>query len=185
MRDSATAQPLQAAEPVTASVKWYSNGKGVGFVAPKDGSAEALLHRAALVSAGTLRLNKNDILTCEIGETARGRQVIRVLSIQPGAPSTVEPLFRSTGRPTASPRPLRSLQSGASSATVTTAGTVKFYDAWRGFGFVVPDNGAQDIYVTARTLEQTGLSALQQHQRVRVTTRLGPKGPIAISVEAA
>ncbi len=188
MRDLLTAQPWEAAaDAVTASVKWYSNTKGVGFVTPKDGSPDALLHKSALFAAGVIKLNKGDTLSCEIGETPRGRQVVRVNSVRSEGPSTIEPSFRSINRPSPVKRtaPGRASLPSSTAPGPTLSGTVKFYDAWRGFGFVVPDHGEQDIYVTARTLEQTGLSALQQHQRVKVVTRTGPKGPIAVMVEAA
>ena len=62
-------------------------------------------------------------------------------------------------------------------------GTVKFYNHARGFGFVIPDDGSRDVFVSARTLERAGLSGLEANQRVRLSTRVGHKGPMAQSVE--
>jgi CspA family cold shock protein len=62
-------------------------------------------------------------------------------------------------------------------------GTVKFYNAEKGFGFIVPDNGSKDVFVSARTLTRAGIAALEAEQRVRVTTRTGQKGPMAAHVE--
>jgi CspA family cold shock protein len=56
------------------------------------------------------------------------------------------------------------------------AGTVKFYDARKGFGFVTPDKGTVDIYVGADALKRSGLEFLQPQVRVRVFTKRGPKG---------
>ena len=62
-------------------------------------------------------------------------------------------------------------------------GRVKFYNQARGFGFVIPDDGSPDVFVSARTLERAGLGTLEANQRVRLTTRMGHKGPMAQSVE--
>jgi CspA family cold shock protein len=62
-------------------------------------------------------------------------------------------------------------------------GTVKFYNAEKGFGFVVPDGGTKDVFVSARVLERAGIQNLEPEQRVRMMTRMGQKGPMADSVE--
>jgi CspA family cold shock protein len=72
---------------------------------------------------------------------------------------------------------------GGHGATEVIEGTVKFFNTEKGFGFVIPDNGGKDIFVSGRTLERYGLSALQPNQRVRLHTRMGQKGPMAEQVE--
>ena len=61
-------------------------------------------------------------------------------------------------------------------------GTVKWFNAQKGFGFVTPDTGGKDVFVHVKALERSGLSALESGQRVRVTTTLGLKGPQADTV---
>ena len=58
-------------------------------------------------------------------------------------------------------------------------GVVKFYNTGKGYGFVVPDDGSRDVFVSAKTLERAGIAALQSNQRVRVHVRMGHKGPMA------
>ncbi|MDH3473384.1 MAG: cold shock domain-containing protein, partial [Rhodospirillales bacterium] len=53
----------------------------------------------------------------------------------------------------------------------------------KGFGFVTPDDGGKDVFVSSRTLERIGLATLESNQRVRLTTRMGQKGPMAENVE--
>jgi CspA family cold shock protein len=65
----------------------------------------------------------------------------------------------------------------------TLEGKVKFYNTEKGFGFIVPDDGSKDIFISARVLERGGLPPLQPEQRVRVSTRMGEKGPMAQRVE--
>jgi CspA family cold shock protein len=55
-------------------------------------------------------------------------------------------------------------------------GHVKFFNEQKGFGFVVPDDGTQDIYVHASALRRSGVSTLSPDQKVRFSTRQGMKG---------
>ena len=45
-------------------------------------------------------------------------------------------------------------------------GTVKWFNATKGFGFIQPDNGGKDAFVHISALEKSGMSALQTDQRV-------------------
>jgi len=45
-------------------------------------------------------------------------------------------------------------------------GTVKFFDARRGFGFIGPDDGGADVFVHVTAVEQAGLTTLHEGQRV-------------------
>ena len=62
-------------------------------------------------------------------------------------------------------------------------GTGKFFNAEKGFGFVCPDDGGKDVYVSMRTLQRTGVASLEPNQRVRLLTRMGQKGPMADELE--
>jgi cold shock protein len=74
-----------------ATVKWFNSAKGFGFVTPADGSAEAFLHLSALKQAGYESIGEGASVTVEVGSSAKGRQVLRVLEVdqstaQPSAP---------------------------------------------------------------------------------------------------
>jgi cold shock protein len=47
-----------------------------------------------------------------------------------------------------------------------TIGTVKFFNAAKGFGFIQPEGGAKDVFVHATAVEQSGLGTLSEGQRV-------------------
>jgi CspA family cold shock protein len=167
-----TRRPPQMSGPyraeVSAVVKWYNRTKGFGFVKPNDGAPDAFLHASLVAQAGHDDLADGTNLVCDIADGPRGPQVAAIHSIEP--PS--EPVFRS-------PRPPRFGGGGGE----VVEGKVKFYNAEKGFGFVVPDDGSKDVFVSARTLTRAGIAALEAEQRVRVTTRMGQKGPMAAHVE--
>ena len=50
---------------------------------------------------------------------------------------------------------------------------MKFFDAGKGYGFITPDDGTKDVFVSARTLGRIGLTALENNQRVRILVRMG------------
>lgn len=147
---------------VTAEVKWYNPNKGFGFVQPADGGGDAFLHASVLGQAGYQELGEGDTLTCDIAPGPRGPQVVAIHGVQ----RSEQP--KGTWSRGGDDRPME-----------TVEGTVKFFDAAKGFGFVTPDSGGKDVFVSARILTRAGLSTLESDQRVRVTTRLGPKGPMA------
>ncbi|MBZ9603114.1 cold-shock protein [Phyllobacterium sp. KW56] len=57
-----------------------------------------------------------------------------------------------------------------------SAGTVKWYDPEKGFGFIAPDNGEKDVFVHATALTGSGLSLLVEGQKVVVECGQGKKG---------
>ena len=70
----------------------------------------------------------------------------------------------------------------ANQAAVEEIGTVKWYNAVRGFGIIGPDRGGKDIFVHASTLKRAGIADLAEGQRVAVEVIDGRKGPEAASL---
>jgi cold shock protein len=59
-------------------------------------------------------------------------------------------------------------------------GTVKFYNAQKGFGFIQPDDGGKDVFVHATALERAGLRGLNEGQKVSFDTQ-EDRGKIAVN----
>jgi CspA family cold shock protein len=53
-----------------------------------------------------------------------------------------------------------------------TTGTVKFYNAQKGYGFIEPDDGGKDVFVHATALERAGMSGLAEGQKVSFDTEV-------------
>jgi CspA family cold shock protein len=56
------------------------------------------------------------------------------------------------------------------------AGTVKFFNAERGYGFIKPDDGGRDVFVHITAVERAGLKALNEGQRVSFDVEPDKKG---------
>ncbi len=63
-------------------------------------------------------------------------------------------------------------------------GTVKWFNASKGFGFIVPDEGSKDVFVHISALESAGLSALLEGQRVEYEMGQDQKGRMSATTVA-
>lgn len=55
-------------------------------------------------------------------------------------------------------------------------GTVKWFNATKGFGFIAPDGGANDVFVHISAVEQAGLTGLNDDQKVTFDIEAGRDG---------
>jgi len=58
-------------------------------------------------------------------------------------------------------------------------GTVKWFNADKGYGFIAPDDGTPDVFVHFSAIEADGYRSLQDAQRVEYDVTRGAKGPQA------
>jgi CspA family cold shock protein len=63
-----------------------------------------------------------------------------------------------------------------------TQGTVKWFNAEKGFGFITPDNGGGDVFVHYSEIQGNGFRSLEENARVEFEIGQGQKGPQATGV---
>jgi CspA family cold shock protein len=61
-------------------------------------------------------------------------------------------------------------------------GTVKWFNAEKGFGFIQVDGGGPDVFVHFSAIQGDGYRSLEENQKVEFESSQGPKGPQAESV---
>ena len=61
-------------------------------------------------------------------------------------------------------------------------GTVKWFNAEKGFGFITPDDGSKDVFVHHSAIQTSGYRSLDENQRVEFEVGQGSKGPQAQGV---
>ena len=143
---------LAAGTPVgvLGTIAWYEPGKGYGFATPDGGGPEVFVHSSAIVAGGVVTAGQRVAFLVAEGE--KGPQAEHVLPLGAGA--------------------------GLPAATDGADGTVTWYDEDKGFGFITPDTGGDDVFVHVRALAE-GLTWLTEGDRVTYQAVPGDKGPQA------
>jgi len=61
-------------------------------------------------------------------------------------------------------------------------GTVKWFNAEKGFGFIAPEDGSADVFVHFSAITSSGYRSLEENQKVTFDITQGQKGPQAENV---
>jgi CspA family cold shock protein len=164
------------APTVWGKVKWYNALKRYGFVELSDGSGDAFLHASALAGISVDALQPGVTIEFRTAPAQRGVQVTEVISVDSSTAAPPRPP-RKNFRSPLNRQPLE--------ASVQEIGTVKWYNAAKGFGFIVLDGGGKDVFVHVSALQRAGIMGLSEGQRVFVGVAEGQKGPEAASIQLA
>ena len=178
--------PMATGPESTAVVKWFNAEKGFGFVEMTDGGGDVFLHASVLARTGVTAVNPGATLKARTGQGQKGPQVTEVIEVDestagaaPAAPRAPRQDRGEYGGGFGAPR--RGFDAPAASGP-EQAGTVKWYNATKGFGFIAPEDGGKDVFVHASALRRAGLTDLAEGQRVTIQITQGQKGPEAASI---
>jgi CspA family cold shock protein len=64
-------------------------------------------------------------------------------------------------------------------------GTVKWFNDAKGFGFITPDGGGEDLFAHFSAIQGSGFKTLKENQKVTFEVTTGPKGKQATNIKAA
>jgi CspA family cold shock protein len=66
-----------------------------------------------------------------------------------------------------------------------SVGTVKWFNSQKGYGFIQPEDGSKDVFVHISAVEQAGMHALNEGQRVNYDLEPGKQGKVsAVNLKA-
>jgi len=151
-------------------VKFFNPQKGFGFIVRDDGGEDVFVHISAVEQAGLTDLADGQPLEFTLVDRG-GRVSATNLRIE-GEPMAVE---RSSGGAGAGGGggPQRQLTGEKAS------GTVKFFNAMKGFGFIQRDDGQPDAFVHISAVERAGMPTLNEGDRLDFELEVDRRGKYA------
>ncbi|MFL6722061.1 MAG: cold-shock protein [Sphingomonas sp.] len=151
-------------------VKFFNPQKGFGFIVRDDGGEDVFVHISAVEQAGLTDLADGQPLEFTLVDRG-GRVSATNLRIE-GEPMAVE---RSGGGASAGAGggPQRQLTGEKAS------GTVKFFNAMKGFGFIQRDDGQPDAFVHISAVERAGIPTLNEGDRLEFELEVDRRGKYA------
>lgn len=171
--------PPQVVGEGTGVVKFFNAQKGFGFVVRDDGGEDVFVHISAVEQAGLTGLAEGQPLGFTLVDRG-GRISATDLKIE-GEPMAVtdrgpprEPREGGFGAPRGGAGgPQRQLT--GEKAT----GTVKFFNAMKGFGFIQRDDGQPDAFVHISAVERAGMPTLNEGDRLSFEIEVDRRGKYA------
>ncbi len=113
-------------------------------------------------------MQPGETLEVRIGPGHKGPHITEIISIDSSTAKPTTPRRSNFGATTSN--------GSSSGIAVEATGTVKWFNAERGYGFIARDGGREDVFVHVSALERSGLTSLSEGQHVVVDIVEGRKG---------
>jgi CspA family cold shock protein len=149
-------------------VKFFNPQKGFGFIVRDDGGEDVFVHISAVEQAGLTDLADGQPL--EFTLVDRGGKISATNLRIEGEPMPVE---RGGGAAGGDRGPQRQLTGEKAQ------GTVKFFNAMKGFGFIQRDDGQPDAFVHISAVERAGIPTLNEGDRLSFELEVDRRGKTA------
>jgi CspA family cold shock protein len=163
--------PPQIVGEAKGIVKFFNGQKGFGFIVRDDGGEDVFVHISAVEQAGLTGLAEGQPLEFTLVDRG-GRVSATDLKIE-GDPLPVEDRGPPRDRAAGGGGPQRELTGEKAS------GTVKFFNATKGFGFITRDDGQPDAFVHISAVERAGMISLNEGDRIEFELEVDRRGKTA------
>ncbi len=186
------AMPAQVVGEGKGVVKFFNAQKGFGFIVREDGGEDVFVHISAVEMIGMAGLAEGQALGFTLVD--RGGKVSATDLVIEGEPMPVtdarpprEPREGGFGAPRGGDRGAPggfggADRGGAPQRTLTgekATGTVKFFNAMKGFGFIQRDDGQPDAFVHISAVERAGMASLNEGDRLEFDIEVDRRGKFA------
>ncbi len=151
--------PAQVVGEGTGTVKFFNGGKGFGFIQRDGGGEDVFVHISAVERAGLEGLAE--------GQQLKFQLVDRGGKVSASDLEVVGDVIAVEKRPEAPQRELTGERA---------TGTVKFFNAMKGFGFITRDDGQADAFVHISAVERSGMQSLNEGDRLEFDIEVDRRG---------
>ena len=151
--------PAQVVGEGTGTVKFFNAGKGFGFIQQDGGGEDVFVHISAVERAGLDGLAEGQQLKFNLvdrGGKISASDLEAVGDVIPVQKRDAAPQRELTGE--------------------RATGTVKFFNAMKGFGFISRDDGQPDAFVHISAVERSGMSGLNEGDRLEFDIEVDRRG---------
>lgn len=151
--------PAQVVGAGKGTVKFFNSQKGFGFISREDGGEDVFVHISAVERAGLEGLAE--------GQQLQFNLVDRGGKISAADLQVVGDVIAVAAKPAAPQRQLTGEKA---------TGTVKFFNAMKGFGFITRDDGQPDAFVHISAVERSGMRELNEGDKLEFDLEVDRRG---------
>jgi len=137
-------------------VKWFNSSKGYGFITPESGSDDLFVHQSAIEAEGFRSLSESESVMFDVVDEDGKLKAIRVKGLGDG-----NKRGGGSSRQTA-----RKWPDGVDPSDGKQIGAVKWFNSEKGFGFIAPAAGGDDLFVHQSAIHSPGFRSLMEGEEV-------------------
>jgi CspA family cold shock protein len=169
--------PAQVVGEGSGVVKFFNGQKGFGFIVRDDGGEDVFVHISAVEQAGFTGLAEGQPLKFTLVD--RGGKVSASDLVIEGEPLPVPERAAAPDRGAGGFGEQRDRGPQRQLTGERASGTVKFFNAMKGFGFIQRDDGQPDAFVHISAVERAGMSSLNEGDRLDFELEVDRRGKYA------